>query len=103
MWKPLPKEVTVKSSSIEGLGLFATEDIQKGHEFGITHVEDKRFPANHIRTPLGGFINHSKNPNCIIYKEEDFYRLKSIKLINTDEEITLTYTFMGYDEYGYYE
>ena len=27
MYKPLPKELTIKESSIEGLGLFANEDI----------------------------------------------------------------------------
>ncbi len=100
MWKPLPSEVTIKSSSIEGLGLFATKDIEKGHEFGITHIEDERFPYNYIRTSLGGFINHSKESNCIIYKEEDLYKLKSSKLIKEGEEITLTYSLMGYNIEG---
>jgi len=27
MFRPLPKELTIKNSPIEGLGLFATEDI----------------------------------------------------------------------------
>jgi len=31
MYKPLPKTLTIKNSPIEGLGLFATEDIKKIH------------------------------------------------------------------------
>ena len=42
-YRPLPKEVTIKPSLIEGLGLFALVDFRKGHEFGITHVEDGEF------------------------------------------------------------
>jgi len=29
MYKPLPKELTIKKSPIEGLGLYALEDIKK--------------------------------------------------------------------------
>ena len=29
MYRPLPKELTIKNSAIEGLGLFATQDIKK--------------------------------------------------------------------------
>ena len=29
MYKPLPKQLTIKKSHIEGLGLYATEDIKK--------------------------------------------------------------------------
>ena len=31
MYKPLPKQLTIKTSPIEGLGLYATEDIKKIH------------------------------------------------------------------------
>ncbi len=37
MYKPLPDSVTIKESSIQGLGLFATERITKGTLIGITH------------------------------------------------------------------
>ena len=69
MYKPLPKELTVKQSSINGLGLFVMTDLDKGHEFGISHIKDDRFENGYIRTPLGGFINHSATPNC--FKKED--------------------------------
>ena len=58
VYRPLPKEVTIKESKIEGLGLFATEDIEQGHDFGISHITNIGFQDGHIRTPLGGFINH---------------------------------------------
>ena len=62
MYKPLPNSLTIKSSGINGLGLFAKEFIMRGTNLGMSHLEmnDKIF-----RTPLGGFINHSDTPNCI--------------------------------------
>ena len=58
MYRPLPKCLTIKKSPIEGLGLYATEDIKANTFLGITHILDEN-----IRTPLGGFYNHSNNPN----------------------------------------
>ena len=99
-YRPLPKEVTIQNSEIEGLGLFATEDIPEGHDFGMTHIYDPRFPDEHIRLPLGGFFNHSSEPNTMIvvndYDEEigplKHLRLKSIREIKKGEEIMCKYT-----------
>ena len=63
MYKPLPKCLTIKKSPIEGLGLYATENIKANTFLGITHILDENFENNYIRTPLGGFYNHSNNPN----------------------------------------
>ena len=63
MYKPLPKQLTVKKSPIEGLGLYATEDINKNSFIGVTHVRDEQFENKYIRTPIGGFYNHSNEPN----------------------------------------
>ena len=63
MYKPLPKCLTIKKSPIEGLGLYAAIDIETNTFLGITHVLDENFDNNYIRTPLGGFYNHSNNPN----------------------------------------
>ena len=52
-YKPLPKGLTIKDSSVHGLGLFATQDIVKGVELGITHVYNDKFENDYIRTPLG--------------------------------------------------
>ena len=64
MYRPLPPEVTIRKSQIEGLGLFATCDMQQGYDLGISHIASPRFQDEFIRTPLGGFINHSTSPNC---------------------------------------
>jgi len=92
MYKPLPYYLTIKSSEIEGLGLFTTENIDNKHILGITHVFDLRFENGYIRTPLGGFFNHSETPNCKIFKEGDFLMLQAIRDIKAGEEITATYT-----------
>lgn len=67
-YRPLPTSVTVSESEIEGLGLFAVEDIADGTSLGVSHVfipDSPDFEDRIIRTPLGGFINHSDDPNCV--------------------------------------
>jgi len=63
MYRPLPEGLTIKKSPIEGLGLYATNDIGTNVYVGLTHILDERFENNYLRTPLGGFYNHSDNPN----------------------------------------
>ena len=65
MYRPLPIGLTIKNSPIEGLGLFATKDIKKNTFIGVTHVRDEQFENKYIRTPIGGFYNHSNNPTVI--------------------------------------
>ena len=65
MYRPLPNELTIKNSNIEGLGLFATVKIKKNSFIGLTHIRDEMFEGKYIRTPLGGFYNHSKNSNIM--------------------------------------
>ena len=62
-YRPLPDGVTIKRSPIEGLGLYATQDIPANTFIGLTHILDERFENNYLRTPLGGFYNHSDIPN----------------------------------------
>ncbi len=99
-YKPLPLNLTIKESTIEGLGLFATQFIPTGTDLGMTHAYDERFENNYIRLPLGGFFNHSENPNCKIIESSidekgNFnlhLRLITIKDIKAGEEITAKYT-----------
>ena len=65
MYRPLPKELTIKNSAIEGLGLFATATIEANTFIGVTHIRDEQFENKYIRTPLGGFYNHSNNPTVM--------------------------------------
>jgi SET domain-containing protein len=91
VYRPLPLALTIKKSKIEGLGLFAREDIKKNHEFGISHVLDEKFEDGYIRTPLGGFFNHCNIPNCEAYKEGEYIKLRAIKDIKKGDEITVRY------------
>lgn len=104
MYKPLPKFLTIKPSKINGLGIFATKDIKQDTYLGITHIQHEAFPQGWIRTPLGGFYNHSNRPNCAL---KDSTRmsigiptkaLMTLKDISKGEELTCTYTLYSIDE-----
>jgi hypothetical protein len=90
-YKPLDDRLTIKTSTIDGLGLFALEDISVGENLGISHVYDERFKNQFIRTPLGGFINHSDTPNLKAHINADFRYLKTLRHIKAGEELTLEY------------
>jgi len=102
MYKPLPKELRLGFSEIHDIGLFAKENIPVGTNFGMTHIQ---ISDTLIRTPLGGFLNHSNNPNCekvkLYFTNENKqpaynfskWNLVTIKNIKKDEELTLKYTF----------
>lgn len=93
-YRPLPKLLTIKNSEIEGLGLFATEDIPNGTWLGESHI---KLNSQIIRTPLGAFYNHSDNPNAIkAHRSNQFkewWELYTTKDIKAGEEITVHYTF----------
>ena len=106
MYKPLPKEVTIKSSQIHGLGLFAVERIPKGCILGMTHFKHVNYQDGWLRTPLGGFYNHSNIPNCELidghfglaeYRNvsKSLHTLKDIKI---GEELTCRYTLWDISE-----
>ena len=111
MYKPLPESLTIKQSGINGLGLFAKTALEQGTSLGMSHVELGKLM---LRTPIGGFINHSDTPNCVKAKslltrqqwnslsdlpkdkyDHDFPRwdLVTIKDIEEGEELTVHYTF----------
>ena len=98
MYKPLPESLTIKQSGINGLGLFAKEGIGQGTNLGLSHLEIK---DKIIRTPLGGFINHSGNANCVkveLRMENEKFNYKKWNLVTLQdlkegEELTTRYTF----------
>lgn len=105
MYNPLPTNLKLNKSIIHGVGLFAKEDIPKNTVLGISHVSHDWFDNGWIRTPLGGFYNHSEKPNCkIIDKDLDtgfntpVKILQTIKEIKVDEELTCTYTIWKMEE-----
>ena len=103
MYKPLPESLTIKQSGINGLGLFATEGIAQGTNLGMSHV---LIGSGIIRTPMGGFINHSTDANTVkvelkINGTDDpllkvatkKWNLVTLRDIKKGEEVTVRYTF----------
>ena len=96
-YNPLPSYLTIKKSSVHGLGVFATKRILKGQFIGTTHYISNK--GSLLRTPLGGFYNHSETPNVTAllapssYKQNGmrFIDMKAAKDINPGEEITTNY------------
>ena len=93
-YNPLPDELIIKGSGIEGQGLFTTRELAIGCNLGISHY---RIDNELIRTPLGGFINHSDTPNCgrsqiRIRPGFDKWNVVVTKNISAGSELTLKYT-----------
>jgi SET domain-containing protein len=100
MYRPLPPFVTIAQSGINGLGLFAKEDIAQGANLGTSHIkiENDKKEDEIFRTPLGGFINHANEANCVkVELHDDRYKKKwnliALKNIKEGEELTVRYTF----------
>ena len=93
VYRPLPPYLTIKQSSVDGLGLFAVEPIKKSINIGISHVKDIHFTNGYIRTPLGGFVNHNNTPNCRTSLEGRLIYIITTTDIKAGEELTLKYTF----------
>ncbi len=93
-YRPLPDNLTIRKSKIEGLGLFAYRKIAHDIVLGMTHWKkdlDNEGEDNLIRTPLGGFINHSKTPNCELIDMGRHYVLRTNRFIKRGEELTVEY------------
>ena len=100
-YKPLPGILQISCSPIEGMGIFAKKKIEKGTNLGMSHL---KLGSRIIRTPLGGFLNHSETPNCYKTKlrftnEDDpkvkfdyvLWNLMVIEDIKEGEELTVKY------------
>ena len=87
MYKPLHPTLTIKQSSIHGLGIFSTQKIKKDTCLGVTHIAHPAFPQGWIRTPLGGLYNHSDDPNCILKNHFIGRELTAAKLLITIKDI----------------
>ena len=97
LYKPLPDSLTIKESTIQGLGLFAVERIPAGRFLGMGWIKHELAHDGVWRTPLGGFINHSNIPNCVKELKDDPSSLHIFlsvgdKDIEAGEELTVKYT-----------
>ena len=114
-YKPLPDNLFIEESFIDGQGLFANNNIAADTDLGISHIEvekNKMAEMEMIRTPLGGFINHEttikepdskgkdvevSGPNCKRIKGRMDgcvinYNLITRRDIKAGEELTLEYS-----------
>ena len=79
------------------MGLFTDTAIETGIVIGISHVKIP-YLYEIIRTPIGGFINHSDRPNCVLVEKVNLsatYRLfELVALIDIvrGEELTTKYS-----------
>ena len=92
-YHPLPMGLTIADSRISGQGLFTTRRLVMGTSLGISHY---RIDGEYIRTPLGGFINHSDEPNCQrsqirVKPGYDKWSIMTLEDIEEGEELTLKY------------
>ena len=79
-YRPLPNGLTIMESKIEGLGLWAKKIFEmRCLEKLMYQVTTRR---EWVRTPLGGFINHSEEPNCYISTDTEERILHSVRPIN---------------------
>ena len=103
MYKPLPHGLFIDESGIDGQGLHTNIKLTEGTNLGMSHVELGKML---IRTPMGGFINHSDKPNCVKVESVTLQRvnplydhnftkwdLVTIRDIEAGEELTMQYTF----------
>ena len=111
MYNPLRRGLFIEESDIDGLGLYTNAQLTKGTNLGMSHLELGKLI---LRTPMGGFINHSNKPNCVKTKslltrqqwnhgsdlpndkyDHNFTKwdLVTIKDIEEGEELTVRYTF----------
>jgi SET domain-containing protein len=95
-YRPLPKSLHLGPSEIEGYGIFASEHIPAGTNLGLTHIPFESQPNGMLRTPLGGFYNHSDAPNCQVIQEKGIYPrfcmyLHTLVEVRKGEELTVKY------------
>ena len=98
-YQPLPDSLCIGDSKIHGQGLIAKENITEGTDLGVSHY---RKGDEVIRTPLGGFINHSEEPNMVrkqirIEPYWDKWTITTTEDIKKGEELTLKYTMYRVD------
>tara|TARA_R100000322_G_scaffold160313_1_gene121728 strand:- start:20 stop:337 length:318 start_codon:yes stop_codon:yes gene_type:complete len=94
-YNPLPENLSIRKSDIHGYGIFASVEINKDEDLGSTHIKVPMI-LGFIRTPLGGFINHSKKANCVLQVTRDWddylvYNVFTTRKIKKNEEILLEY------------
>lgn len=89
-------EIYIAYSQIHGKGVFTANKIEK--ETCIFLVGDMSRHEKKLDwiTFLGRFVNHQKNGNCILKKEDNQYYLYAERDIMPNEELTSDYSVLEY-------
>ena len=71
------------------------DNLKEGLDLGSSHIKVPMI-YGYVRTPLGGFVNHSEENNCELFIKENWddyiiFNIVTIKKIKKDEEILLNY------------
>ena len=92
-YKPLPENLKIKESKIDGQGLFTDKNITAETVLGMSHIKAPAgsFENDVIRTPLGGFINHSNQPNSELVETDAAFYLVTLSDLKSGDEITVKY------------
>jgi len=91
-YMPLPDYLTIRKSKVNGNGLFVTKKILAGTNMGVSHIDYEGQPYDLFRSPLGGFYNHSDEPNAFREKQDGYYNLVTLRDIKRGEEILVNYS-----------
>ena len=93
------KKYSIDKSNIEGEGVFATHDIEKGEFIGIPIPDENKF-AEFVRTRndkldtrsnLAKKLNHQSENNCIVKSENNNLNMYAQNDIKKGDEITIDY------------
>ena len=105
MYAPLPPFLFIKpfpsTNSPHGYGLFTKTNLRKNCPLGVSHVYHDWFDDGWISTPLGGFYNHSYEPNCELRPstmEAGF--LTAIKVLYTIKDIAVGQELTCIDDFS---
>lgn len=93
-YRPQPDGTEIRESPIEGHGMFATRNFSAGERIGTTHYFTST-EIDKLRTPFGGYINHSETPNTVLKYDHSGPHVSLVAYTQTaikaGEELTIRY------------
>ena len=92
----LPKGVRLLQDK-EGECIVASDYIPANSLIGCAYVRDKAAPFLNgtIPTPLGGFLIHSENPNCMLNTTTNYYMLWNTVPLYINQPLTINFNLYG--------
>ena len=90
-----PRKYSIKKSDINGKGVFASKDFEKGELVGMA-VTDEEAVTDTVnfrdaRTKLGKYLNHQNKENAALKSENNTLNIYTNVPIRKGEEVTVNY------------